>query len=141
VEVGKVAKKIFDITSLFAMGVLAPITLAVLISANALPGDTTYPLKLSLENMAVFISQVRPETEMEMRLAVLGRRYQEAKTLLESQASARGYKYFTEAAQSTQMAVLGIKEENLQERYREELAEDLRRYSAELETLIERLEE
>lgn len=138
---GKVLKKVFDTPTLFVMGVLAPVTIAVLISSNALPGDKTYPLKLSLENMAIFVSQVRPQTEMEIRLAVLGRRYQEAKTLLEGQASARGYKYFTEAAQSTQRAVLGIADEDLKERYREEPAEDLRRYSAELEVLIEELED
>ena len=134
-------KKTFDIASLFVMGILMPVTVAVLVSANALPGDRIYPLKLSLENMAVFISQVRPQTEMEVRLAVLSRRYQEAKMLLEAQASTRGYKYFTEAARSTQKAVLGIRDESLRERYREELAEDLRRYNVELEILIRELEE
>ena len=122
------------------MGTLAPVTLAVLISSDALPGEKTYPLKLSLENMAIFLSQVHPETEMKMRLAVLGRRYQEARQLLETQASARGYKYFTEAARSTQKAVLGIEDERLREFYSEELAEDLRRYRTELEVLIEELE-
>jgi len=121
------------------MGVLAPITVGVLISANALPGQTTYPLKLSLENMAVFVSQVHEPTEMELRLAVLDRRYQEARTLLEEEGSPRGYEHFADAAQATQRAVLGLKDSELQEYYREELAEDLGRYQRRLEVLIEEL--
>ncbi len=133
-------KKVFNIASLLLMGSLIPLTFSILVSANALPGDTTYPLKLSLENMAVFFSQAHPPTEMELRLVVLNRRYQEARDLLEREGSARGYKYFNEAATSTHRAVLGMRDENLQERYEEELAEDLRRYNAELEYLIRELE-
>lgn len=121
------------------MVVLTPVTISVLVSTDALPGDTTYPLKLSLENMAVFLSQVHPETGMEMRLVVLDRRYQEAKELLELEGSARGYKYFAEAAENTQRAILGIKDDDVREHYREELAKDLSRYNAELEMLIEGL--
>ena len=136
---GKVLRKVFDVASVLLIGVLAPITVGVLISANALPGQTTYPLKLSLENMAVFVSQVHEPTEMELRLAVLDRRYQEARTLLEDEGSPRGYEHFADAAQATQRAVLGLKDSELQEYYREELAEDLGRYQRRLEVLIEEL--
>lgn len=139
-EVGKIFKRAFDILTLFVMGVLAPVTLAVLASANALPGDATYPLKLSLENMAIFITQVHPQTEAELRLGVLDRRYREARMLMEDQASTRGYKYFTEAARVTRRAFLGIEDEVMREHYIEELTEDLRRYGSELEALIEELE-
>ena len=132
--------KILDIASLVLMGLLIPVTFSVFVSANALPGDTAYPLKLSLENMAVFLSQAHSPTEMEIRLVVLNRRYQEARELLEEDGSARGYKYFNEAAASTNRAVLGMEDEDLQERYEEELAEDLRRYNTELEYLIRQLE-
>ena len=139
-EVGKIFKKSFDVLSLFVMGILAPVTLAVLASANALPGDATYPLKLSLENMAIFVAQVRPQTEAELRLGVLDRRYREARMLMEDQASTRGDKYFTEAARVTRRAFLGIEDEDMREHYVEELTEDLRRYGSELEALIEELE-
>jgi len=132
--------KILNTVTLLLMGVLIPITLGVIVSVTALPGDTTYPLKLSLENMAVFLSQAHPATEMELRLVVLNRRYQEARDLLEKEGSARGYKHFSDAAVTTSRAVLGMQDGDLQERYEEELAEDLRRYNTELEYLIRELE-
>jgi len=139
VKFGKVLRKLFDVVSVSLMGILAPITVGVLVSTNALPGQTVYPLKLSLENMAIFVSQVHEPTEMELRLAVLDRRYQEARLLLEKEGSPRGYEYFAEAAQVTQRAVLGLKDDDLREHYREELAEDLGRYQRRLEVLIEEL--
>jgi len=135
-----VFKKAVDTLSLFLMGVLAPTVVAAFVSADALPGDKTYPLKLSVENMAVFVSQVYPKAEMELRLAILDRRYREARILLKDQGSARGYKYFVESASAAQRAVLGIRNDDLRDRYNEELAGDLKRYQSELEVLIGRLE-
>ena len=132
--------KFLDIVTLGLMGVLIPITFSIFISANSLPGETTYPLKISLESMAVFLSQVHTPMEMELRLVVLNRRYQEAIEILEREGSARGYKYFNDAANNTSSAILGIRDEDLQEQYKEELAEDLRRYNTELEYLIRELE-
>lgn len=136
----KVLTKFINIGSLGLMSFFVFVVLGILISFNSLPGDTTYPLKISLEQMAVFVSQVHPPTEMELRLVVLNRRYQEALELLEEDKSARGYKYFSDAASSAKRAILGVGDEYIQSRYREKLAEDLRRYNAELEYLIQELE-
>lgn len=140
VTFGKVVRKILDIGSLFVMGILAPTALAVLVSWNSLPGETAYPLKLGLENLAIFAAQVHEPTEMGIRMGVLDRRFQEARVVMENERSTRGYQYFTEAAVSTEQAVLGIGDTALRERYRAELAEDLRRYNAELTSLINSLE-
>lgn len=131
----------FNVFTLFLMGALTPLTLAILVSWNSLPGQVTYPLKLGLENIAVFGAQINSQWEAEMRLTILDRRYREARFLLEEQASTQGYEEFLKTARATEEEVLGIKDRKLRERYREELAEDLRRYNRELEALISELEE
>ncbi|MEA2020258.1 MAG: hypothetical protein U9M98_00805 [Patescibacteria group bacterium] len=132
--------KSFNAFSLGLMVFFALLAVGILVSSTSLPGDTTYPLKISLENMAIFVSQIHSPTEMELRLIVLNRRYQEARELLEGEGSGRGYKYFSDAAAATQRAVLGVENDQLRAQYREALAEDLRRYNAELEYLIQQLE-
>ncbi len=142
-EIMELRQKLLKILNTVLLGLMiffALVAVGVLVSSTSLPGDNTYPLKISLENMAIFVLQAHPPSEMELRLIVLNRRYQEARELLEEEGSGRGYKYFSDAAAATQRAVLGVEDEHLRARYREELAEHLRRYNSELEYLIHQLE-
>ncbi|MFW6109857.1 MAG: hypothetical protein ACOC6Q_00280 [Patescibacteria group bacterium] len=132
-------RKLLDRITLGLMVGLLPLTLAVVVSWNAVPGEVTYPLKLSVENMAVFVSQIHPPTEMELRLVLLSRRYQEARDLLETEGSPRGYEQFTKTATATRQAVLGLSDELTRERYVEKVRKDLEGYQRDLEILIEEL--
>ncbi len=134
-------KKIYNAVSIAAISILLGMFFLAIVSMRSLPGSPVYPLKIASEQVVLFLSQINPKFEMDMRLVVLNRRYHEALELLEKNGSPRGYKQFTEAASRTQRAVLGIGNNALRQKYQKELAEDLRRYDAELKYLIKKLEQ
>jgi len=134
-------KKIYNVVSISAISFLLLMFVLAAASFYSLPGKTVYPLKIASEQVVLFISQINTEWEMNVRLAVLNRRYTEALELLEEEGSPRGYQQFAEAATKTQKAVLGIKNKTLRDQYQKELADDLRRYDAELQYLIQELEQ
>ena len=134
-------KTIYNVVSISAISLLFLLFVLAATSFNSLPGKNLYPLKIASEQVVLFVSQANTEWEMNVRLVVLNRRYHEARELLEEEGSPRGYKQFSEVAAKTQKAVLGIENNTLRNEYQRELADDLRRYEAELQYLIQELEQ
>ncbi len=75
------------ITVILALVLLPPTTLA-LISNNAVPGDSTYQIKLGLENGILFFVSFNPTTKAWFARAKSDRRYQEVEVLLSKGKSA-----------------------------------------------------
>lgn len=75
------------ITVILSLVLFPPAALA-LISNNAVPGDSTYPVKLGLENGILFFASFNPTTKAWFARAKSDRRYQEVEVLLSQGKSA-----------------------------------------------------
>lgn len=74
--------KLLSILSLILALVLFPPAALAVISNNAVPGDATYPIKRSLENIIFAIASLNPNTKAWFSAARSDRRFTEVKTLL-----------------------------------------------------------
>lgn len=81
-------KIITALTLLLAILLFPPATLA-LISNNAVPGDTTYPLKRGLEDVIYAVASLNPTTRAFFAAARSDRRFEEIKTLVSSGRSVK----------------------------------------------------
>lgn len=77
-------KKVFDYFTLILLTVLAPPTLAILITWNTLPGESLYSLKQKLEDAALFVASANFGTKSDLHAKIVDRRFQETTELLES---------------------------------------------------------
>lgn len=76
-------KKIFDYFTFILLSLLAPPTLAILITWNTLPGETLYPLKQKLEDIALLIASANFGTKADLHAKIVDRRFGETTELLE----------------------------------------------------------
>src|SRR5438093_1469689 len=74
--------KIFTIISMIIMLALFPPSVLALISNNAVPGDSTYSIKRTLEDGVIAITSVNPVTKVWFSQARTGRRLDEAATII-----------------------------------------------------------
>ncbi len=74
--------KILSIISLIAVVVLFPPAVLAFISNNAVPGDSTYPIKRGLENGILAVASVNPVTKAWFSVQQSDRRFQETTTLI-----------------------------------------------------------
>lgn len=80
--------KLLSIASLILMLILFPPAALALVSNDAVPGDTTYPIKITLENMIYAVASVNPVSKAWFSAARSDRRFKEIKTLIAQGKSA-----------------------------------------------------
>lgn len=80
--------RILSILFLLAMVVLLIPTGLVLASQNAVPGDSTYSIKRSLEKVILSLASLHPSTKAYFHADLMNRRYKEAVALIEKGANA-----------------------------------------------------
>lgn len=74
--------RLLTIISLILVILLFPPAALALISNNAVPGDSTYPIKRGLEEVIVRVASIHPTTETWFSIERSGRRFEESKILL-----------------------------------------------------------
>lgn len=74
--------KIISTLALVIMIVLFPPAALITVSASAVPGDLTYPVKIKLEDAVLFLASFNPTTRALFAVAQANRRYDESAKLL-----------------------------------------------------------
>lgn len=82
--------KIIGTLALLIMLLLFPPSVLAMISQNAVPGDTTYPIKRKLEDVILVLANMTPQTRAWFSVALAQRRYSETVALLNKGQSAGG---------------------------------------------------
>ncbi len=98
--------KLLSILSLILAIVLFPPAALALISNNAIPGDSTYPIKRSLEDIIYAAASVNPTTKAWFAGARSDRRYQEVTVLIAQGKEAKST--LNELVEQTQIAATQI---------------------------------
>ena len=106
-------RKMLDTSSWFVLFTFLPVTVLILLSQNAIPGDIFYPIKRSMENVVLAAASVSPTTRVAFRTDLTGRRFDEAEKLLLARSDTTGLSDFIAELQTTQqeVAVLSSTEE------------------------------
>lgn len=87
-------RKILSIGSWVFLFALAPVTVIILLSQNAVPGDAFYPAKRGMENVILAAASVHPATRVAFRADLTDRRFSEAETLLLAKQDTAGLTQF-----------------------------------------------
>ena len=101
----KTAKKINAIIFLIMMVLSLP-TAAILVSANAVPGDPFYPLKSVIEKVASTIASPSYQARSDLEVKLVQRRIEENQRLLLSSGSTKGLQILIAQAESAKEYIL-----------------------------------
>lgn len=94
--------KLFSIASLILALVFFPPAVLAVVSNNAVPGDSTYPIKRGLEDVIYAVASLNPNTKALFAKARSDRRFQEVTVLLTQKKEAK--KTLNELVEQTQIA-------------------------------------
>lgn len=125
-------RKILNITTGILIVLLAPFTVAAIISQNAIPGDSLYPLKRSLENMVLTAAAVSPATRAAFRTDLANRRFIEAQKLLVDKRDASGLTDFVSEIQITQLELQRVSDPKQKEELTKKLIVSIAQYEEKL---------
>lgn len=128
-------RQIFNASSWTFLFLLAPFTVFVLISQNAVPGDAFYPLKRRLEDVVLVAAAAHPATRVAFRTNLTKRRFSEAETLLLARLDTEGLSNFVEEVQAARNEAEAISDPVKKEELVKELNNSLTEYAQRLTTV------
>lgn len=128
--------RLLIIISLVLVLLLFPPAALALISNNAVPGDTTYPIKRSLENIIYSVVSINSVSKAWFSSARSDRRFQEVDVLLSSGKQAtQTLDELVEQTQSTADWINRISDQNQKTQLINDLSKSIEKYDAGLEKL------
>lgn len=128
-------QQIFNVSSWTLLFLLAPFTVVVLISQNAVPGDAFYPLKRRLEDVVLVAASAHPATRVAFRTSLTKRRFGEAETLLLARLDTEGLDNFVEEVQAARNEAENITDPVKKEELVKQLDTSLTEYTQRLTTV------
>lgn len=128
-------RQIFNVSSWTLLFLLAPFTVFVLISQNAVPGDAFYPLKRRLEDVVLVAAAAHPATRVAFRTNLTKRRFGEAETLLLARLDTEGLDNFVEEVQAARNEAENIADPVKKEELVKQLNNSLTEYAQRLTTV------
>lgn len=87
---------------------LLPITVLIISSQNALPGQLLYPFKRGMERTILLAASVSPTTKALFQTNLTDRRFEEAELLLKAKANAGAFGDFIAEIKDTQLTVASV---------------------------------
>ncbi|QQG43156.1 MAG: hypothetical protein HYW45_03065 [Candidatus Daviesbacteria bacterium] len=131
--------RIFGILVLALSILLFPPSVLALISNNAVPGDSTYPVKIKLEEGIVFLTSFNPRTKIWFSVTRSDRRFQEASILLNRGEAAENI--LTELVVQTDVAakeISQISDQNKKQEFINSLQQSIQKYDDGLSSIQQR---
>lgn len=128
-------RQIFNVSSWTLLFLLAPFTVFVFISQNAVPGDAFYPLKRRLEDVVLVAAAAHPATRVAFRTNLTKRRFGEAETLLLARLDTAGLDNFVEEVQAARGEAEAITDPVKKEELVQKLDNSLSEYTQRLTTV------
>lgn len=122
-----------------ALAILAIVLLiptgAVLASQDAIPGDATYPLKRSLENIILTVASISPSTRAMFKSNLSKRRFKEAIALIQrgDERSTQSLAELVAQTRAAADALNQIQDSNLKKQYSQNLAKQIDEYKSKLQ--------
>lgn len=98
-------KNLYDFFSWMPFYFLLAPTLMVMVSWNSLPGDTIFPIKLFLEDVAIIFTSPSDTAKATLSVKYTERRFSEATTLLATKNSVKGFEYLERQVVNTRTAI------------------------------------
>lgn len=87
-------RRLFNIGSFIFLGIFTPLTLLILLSQNALPGDLFYPVKRGLEGSVLIAASVNPTTRAMFSSNLADRRFDETQKVILAKGDTSGLSEF-----------------------------------------------
>lgn len=134
--------KLLSIITLILAIVLFPPAVLAFISNEAVPGDATYPIKRSLENIIITVASVNPVTRAWFAATRSNRRFDETVILVDKNISSVS-KSLDELVTQTEIAakeIEQVKDEAQKQKLKNQLVESINQYNQKLSEIKVRVE-
>ncbi len=110
------------------VAILAPISVLLLVSQNALPGSFFYPVKTGFENVILAAASVNPVTRAAFRTDLADRRLKEAQSLLLTEADISQLNPFIEEVKTSEEEISFITNVDQKKQLQAQLDEKISQY-------------
>lgn len=110
----------------------SPITFISLLSQNTIPGDTLYPIKLSIERAGLLVFSLTPEAKASYQNSLTQRRFDEAEVLIVKNSNTSGLTTLVAQTEKTAELTKSITDPEKKKEVEKELIQNITEYQEKL---------